>query len=103
MLKSFAEWGADCQKKFNGMWAFAIYSDFNEQLFISRDRFGVKPLYLFIRETGVWFASEVKAFAQLPKSFQLNCDKEFLSFLSQRPDNKSTLTQMYALCQRDTQ
>ena len=92
VLKSFAEWGADCQKRFNGMWAFAIYSDFNEQLFISRDRFGVKPLYLFIKKTGVWFASEVKAFAHLPKSFQLNCDKEFLSFLSQRPDNKSTLT-----------
>ena len=92
VLKSFIEWGRDCQSKINGMWAFAIYCDSNDKLFISRDRYGVKPLYLYIKKTGIWFASEVKAFAQLPKSFKLDCDRKFLSFLSQRPDNKSTIT-----------
>ena len=92
VLRSFAEWGAKCQEKFNGMWAFAIYSTCNQQLFISRDRFGVKPLYLYIRKTGLWFASEIKAFAHMPKSFKLDCDLQLLSFLSRRPNNKSKLS-----------
>ena len=45
LLKSYMEWGEKCQLKFNGMWAFVIWDEIEKKLFMSRDRFGVKPLY----------------------------------------------------------
>ena len=45
LLSAYHKWGPNCQKKFNGMWAFAIWDQSKKKLFISRDRFGVKPLY----------------------------------------------------------
>ena len=45
LLASFIEWNEDCLNKFNGMWAFFIWDRLEERLFISRDRYGVKPLY----------------------------------------------------------
>lgn len=45
ILAAYMEWGQKCIDDFNGMWAFAIWDNLNQELFISRDRFGVKPLY----------------------------------------------------------
>ena len=45
LLLAYHKWGVDCQQKFNGMWAFAIFDQKKNEIFISRDRFGVKPLY----------------------------------------------------------
>lgn len=66
VLTSFIEWGEHALHKFNGMWALAIWNHKNKQLFLSRDRFGKKPLfYSFVKDTrgGVKliFASEMKA------------------------------------------
>lgn len=59
ILAAYSEWGADCVSRFNGMWAFAIYDAARNQIFLSRDRFGVKPLF-FIDEPGTFaFASEI--------------------------------------------
>ena len=44
IIKSYEEWGVNCQNKFNGMWAFALWDDNKKQLFLSRDRIGEKPL-----------------------------------------------------------
>jgi asparagine synthase (glutamine-hydrolysing) len=66
ILAAYAEWGADCQLRFNGMWAFAIWDVRDQQLFISRDRFGVKPLHYSLHNGAVVFASELKAFLSLP-------------------------------------
>lgn len=66
ILAAYAQWGADCQLRFNGMWAFAIWDVSGQQLFISRDRFGVKPLHYSLRDGAVVFASELKAFLSLP-------------------------------------
>jgi asparagine synthase (glutamine-hydrolysing) len=61
LLAAYAEWGTGCLHKFNGMWAFAIWDSKKKELFISRDRFGVKPLfYAFVHDRFV-FASEMKA------------------------------------------
>lgn len=66
ILAAYAEWGELCQHKLNGMWAFAIYDRETAQLFLSRDRFGIKPLYYWISpEGGFYFGSEVKQFTVL--------------------------------------
>jgi asparagine synthase (glutamine-hydrolysing) len=61
LLKSYQEWGESCVEKFNGMWAFAILDKKKQTLFISRDRFGVKPLYYIFDYEKFVFASEIKA------------------------------------------
>lgn len=65
ILASYAHWGEDCQFKFNGMWAFAIWDARERRLFLSRDRFGVKPLHFFYNDRYFAFASEMKAFLAL--------------------------------------
>jgi asparagine synthase (glutamine-hydrolysing) len=66
VVAAYAQWGADCQLRFNGMWAFAIWDARDQQLFISRDRFGVKPLHFSLHNGAIAFASELKAFLTLP-------------------------------------
>ena len=62
---AFARWGAQCQLRFNGMWAFALWDARERKLLLSRDRFGIKPLY-YLHENGRFcFASELKAFLRL--------------------------------------
>jgi asparagine synthase (glutamine-hydrolysing) len=61
VLAAFAEWGPDCLSRFNGMWAFAVWDGREERLFLSRDRFGVKPLFYVATATSFAFASEIKA------------------------------------------
>lgn len=77
ILHAYDAWDADCVNKFNGMWAFCIYDKKNEHLFLSRDRFGVKPLYYFFDKKKFLFASELKAMcaAGLP----LEIDKDALN------------------------
>lgn len=68
ILAAFAEWGEACQQRFNGMWAFAIWDEQEKSLFLSRDRFGKKPLFYTSLPTGFAFASEMKAlFPLLPE------------------------------------
>lgn len=62
VLYSYARWGISCVERFNGMWAFAIWDSINQALVLSRDRFGIKPLYYFYLEgKQLIFASEIKA------------------------------------------
>lgn len=61
IIHAYEQWGEECLKKFNGMWAFALF-DFNkEMIFCSRDRFGVKPFYYYLDDSKFVFASEIKA------------------------------------------
>jgi asparagine synthase (glutamine-hydrolysing) len=66
ILAAYAKWGPDCFSRFNGMWAMAIYDAQKDQLVLSRDRFGVKPLYYWRQPESFAFASEIKAFTCLP-------------------------------------
>ncbi|BCA54111.1 Asparagine synthetase [Nitrospira sp. KM1] len=61
LLNAYRQWGAECLSKFNGMWAFVIYDRVDRLLFGSRDRFGVKPLFVYRQQGHVLFASEIKA------------------------------------------
>ncbi len=65
VLAAYAQWGAACQLRFNGMWAFAIWDRVERELFVSRDRFGVKPLHYLFDGRRFAFASEMKAFLGL--------------------------------------
>lgn len=67
IIAAYQQWGAECQHKFNGMWAFVIYDCQNAEIFMSRDRFGIKPLYYWFAPDGSFcFASEIKQFTVFP-------------------------------------
>lgn len=72
ILAAFTEWKEKCLKKFNGMWAFAIWDNVNKKLFLSRDRFGKKPLFFSQIENNFIFASEMKAITPLLKNIEPN-------------------------------
>jgi asparagine synthase (glutamine-hydrolysing) len=65
ILAAFERWGPDCLPRFNDMWSFAIWDRLWRSLFLARDRFGVKPLYVLIGARRFAFASELKAFLHL--------------------------------------
>ncbi len=67
IVHAWEEWGADCVKRFRGMFAFALWDQNQETLFLARDRLGIKPLYYSILADGaVLFGSELKALLQHP-------------------------------------
>jgi asparagine synthase (glutamine-hydrolysing) len=65
LLHAFLQWGEDCVTRFNGMWAFAIWDPREHALFLSRDRFGVKPLFMASVDGGLALASEPKVLLAL--------------------------------------
>lgn len=65
-MASYDAWGTNCLNKFNGMWAFVLYDSKTGELFISRDRFGIKPFYYYQDEEYFIFASEIKAILKHP-------------------------------------
>jgi asparagine synthase (glutamine-hydrolysing) len=62
VLRSYLAYGAEAPRHLRGMFAFAIWDQCQNELFLARDRFGVKPLYYVLTSDGsVFFASEIKA------------------------------------------
>ena len=64
ILRSYLEWGHGCLHRFNGDWAFGILDlrpEREPELFLARDRYGIKPLFIADTEEALWFASEAKA------------------------------------------
>ena len=73
ILAAYAQWGAGCVERFNGMWAFALYDAAEQTVLFSRDRFGVKPLYYWNTQDAFYFGSEIKAiWTQMPKPVRAN-------------------------------
>ncbi len=70
ILASYHRWGEKCVEKFNGMWAFCIYDMNKQTLFISRDRFGIKPVYYYFDGSRFIFASELKAIRKHSVTFE---------------------------------
>jgi asparagine synthase (glutamine-hydrolysing) len=68
ILASYRAWGEECLRRFNGMFAFVLVDREAGRVFAARDRFGVKPLYLWRSARGlVAMASEIKQFTVLPE------------------------------------
>lgn len=79
LLAAYGEWGTDCLKHLNGMYAFAIYDPARQQVFLARDRIGKKPLYYSLFEGLLTFASELKALIAARPEIPKTIDDEALN------------------------
>jgi asparagine synthase (glutamine-hydrolysing) len=77
LLYAYAEWGEKALERLNGMFACAIWDKRRQELFLARDRYGIKPLYYTQRGQSFLFSSEVKAFLVHP-SYVPRMDKQAL-------------------------
>jgi asparagine synthase (glutamine-hydrolysing) len=66
LLEAYASWGPACLQRFHGMFALAIYDTQACEVFLARDRTGIKPLYYHSGPSGFLFGSEIKAILQVP-------------------------------------
>ena len=66
VLHAYAEWGPECVNRFNGMFAFGIWDKTRQELFLARDRYGIKPFYYTFANNHLLFASEQKAILEHP-------------------------------------
>lgn len=83
VLNAYAAWGSACLQRFNGMFAFAIWDKERQELFIARDRYGIKPLYYTFRQNAFLFASEQKAILTQPdvkREIDLEALLEYFTF-----------------------
>ncbi|MFM1654675.1 asparagine synthase (glutamine-hydrolyzing) [Brevibacillus sp. B_LB10_24] len=78
LLFSYIEWGKSCVERFNGIFAFAIWDDREQTLFLARDRLGVKPLFYVHQNDMLLFGSEPKAILAHP-DFPAEVDAEGLA------------------------
>ena len=84
VLYLYREYGPECVKQLNGMFAVAIWDNALEQLFLARDHFGIKPLYYCHQGNRFAFASEIKSLLELeemPRRINLEALNQYLTFL----------------------
>ena len=91
ILAAYVQWGKACQFKFNGMWSFAIWDSHERQLFLSRDRFGIKPLFYLYDDKHFIFASELKAFMSLSSKLQPQFDLGIIALYANIESARKTL------------
>ncbi len=66
ILHAYDQWGPACVERFNGQFAFALWDCHKRRLFMARDRFGIRPLFMAIHKGNLLFASEIKALRAFP-------------------------------------
>lgn len=83
LVHGYEEWHTDLPKHLRGMFAFAIYDKNKNEVFLARDNFGIKPLYFAKMNDTFMFASEIKAFLDVPdfeKVFNESILEAYLEF-----------------------
>ncbi len=92
IVHAWEEWGADCVKRFRGMFVFALWDSNSETLFLARDRLGIKPLYYALLADGrLIFGSEMKALLcdpSLERRFDIQAIEDYFAY-GYVPDPKS--------------
>ncbi len=82
IVHAYEEYGEDCVKKLNGMFAFAIWDRHDQRLVLARDRLGIKPLYYFLDDCCLVFGSELKAlleYREIPRTIDYKALDSFLT------------------------
>jgi asparagine synthase (glutamine-hydrolysing) len=82
ILHAFEQWGIDCLEKFRGMFAIALWDDKRKELWLIRDRIGIKPLYYSFVNGRINFASEIKALLEDPGQKRAVHEEAFYHYLS---------------------
>ncbi len=72
LLEAWRYWGPKSLNKLRGMFAFVIYNQQTKQLFLARDPFGIKPLFVYQKNNQLAFASELKALTSLIENKHIN-------------------------------
>lgn len=74
IVVGFHHWGADVVNHLRGMFGFAVWDSKEKKLFLARDQFGIKPMYVATTEAGTVFASEKKCILSMAEALNLNLD-----------------------------
>jgi asparagine synthase (glutamine-hydrolysing) len=82
IVHAFEEWGINCIHRFRGMFAVALWDAKAQQLWLIRDRIGIKPLYYSIHHGRIAFASEIKALLQDPEQIRSVNEEAFFHYLT---------------------
>lgn len=85
IIHLYEEKGIECIKELRGMFAFALWDNKKEEMFLVRDRIGIKPLYYTYQKDKLYFASEIKAilsFPEIPRKVNETSFYNYLSFLT---------------------
>jgi asparagine synthase (glutamine-hydrolysing) len=82
ILHAFEQWGIDCLERFRGMFAFALWNARDRELWLVRDRIGVKPFYYSVHHGRITFASEIKALLEDPEQPRSVDEEAFYHYLS---------------------
>jgi len=100
IVHAWEEWGAHCVTRFRGMFAFAIWDRNKKQLFLARDRLGIKPLYYTLLDDGQFlFGSELKvllAHPGLPRDFDPLAIEDYFTY-GYVPEPRSILRGVHKL------
>lgn len=96
LVNAYMYWGKKCFNYFDGMWAVAIYDKKKNDLILSRDYIGQKPLYYFYDKKSFLFSSEIKAILknEVNKSLNLSSLKEYFIY-SHVPEPKTLFTKIF--------
>ncbi len=78
ILHAYEQWGPTCLDQLNGQWALAIWDADRRELFLARDRMGIRPLFYTMDQDRLIFASEIKAIRQAP-GVKLAIDRQALA------------------------
>jgi asparagine synthase (glutamine-hydrolysing) len=99
VLHAYEEWGRGCLDRLRGIFAFGVLDRRESRLFLARDPIGVKPLYYYLDETSLVFASEIKAILadpSLPRALRLDALSDYLAY-GYVPHDRSIFQNIYKL------
>jgi asparagine synthase (glutamine-hydrolysing) len=98
IIKAYLEWGRECFRKFNGMFALALLDKRYNKLILARDHAGIKPLYYSLQKNQLYFASEVRAFKKIKPEWPENSHwKKYFLLFGHLPEPITTLEHVIPL------